>query len=182
MVTKLIKPRNPNDYHSYSKDEPLPEHRFVFNETIGISGSRKGIPSTKVVLYIGNRVYKRCKSKSGRIFFSCNGCQKKGKYVSVLATVEDSEYKLEQVPKEELHVCSPQYMALEVKMAKKLLAEKALEDPMRSITEIYNEVKESYVATLEPQDWQLFLDNFPSYSQVKPLLCRKRKEQREKSL
>ena len=176
-----IKPRDPNDY--YSKDELLPEHQFVFRETIGISGSKKGVPSTKVVLHMDNRVYTKSKMirKPDRMCFSCNGCLKQGKYLSVLAEVVDNEYKLYQVPKEELHVCSPEYLGLEVKMAKKLLIEKALEDPTRSITEIYREVKDSFEESLEPQDLQLFLENFPTYSQVKSLLCRKRKEQRERS-
>ena len=99
-----------------------------------------------------------------------------------MARVVDDEYKLDKVPKEEVHVCSPSYLCLEVKLAKKLLTEKALEDPTRSITEIYKEVKESYVASLEPQDWQLFLENFPKYPQIKSLICRLRKEQRERSL
>ena len=130
-----------------------------------------------------NRVYPKSKMirKPDRMCFSCNGCLKQGKYLSVLAKVVDNEYKLYQVPKEELHVCSPKYLSLEVKMAKKLLIEKALEDPTRSITEIYREVKESFEESLEPQDLQLFMENFPKYSQAKSLLCRKRKEQRERS-
>ena len=169
--------RDPNDY--ISLEEPLPEHRFHFSEMIGTIGSKRGIPSTKVSLYIGSRVYrKRAKQRSGLIAFTCNECDRKGKFLSALVKQVGDEYKLYQVPKDELHVCDPKYLCFEVKMAMKLITDRALEEPSRSITEIYKEVKESYAESLEPQDWQLFLENFPKLRNIESSLYRRRKELR----
>ena len=172
--------RDPNDYISF--DEPLPEHRFHISEMIGTIGSKAGVPSTKVSLYMGSRVYrKRIKNKSGLISFTCNGCDRKGIYLSALVKQVGDEYKLYQVPKDELHVCNPKYLCFEVKMAVKMISERALEEPSRSIAEIYREVKENYAESLEPQDWQLFLDNFPKLKNIESSLYRRRRELRQRA-
>ena len=88
------------------------------------------------------------------------------------------KYELYQVPKDELHACSPKYLCFEVKMAVKQISEMVLEEPSRSVAEIYREVKKSYADSLEPQDWQLFQDNFPKLKNIESSLYRKRKEMR----
>ena len=169
------KPRDPNDY--YSLDEPLPEHRFDIS-----NGSKDGVPSTKVSLYIGSRVYrKRIHRKTGLICFSCNGCDRKGKYLSALVKQVGDKYELYQVPKDELHACSPKYLCFEVKMAVKQMSKRVLEEPSRSITEIYREVREHYAESLEPQDWQLFEENFPKLKNIESALYRRRRKLRDRT-
>ena len=168
------KRKNPDKFY-YAEDGPLPEHSFQFRETIGRLGSKRGVPSTKVSLFIGNRVYKRSRTigKSGLTCFSCNGCQKQGKYLSAIAREVGNEYILERAPLEKNHVCLPIKHVVDVKMAMKLINEKTLGEPNRSIREIYDEVKDSYVESMEPDMRESFLESIPKYEKISLRLWKK---------
>ena len=170
------KKRRHDDYY-YPKDHPLPEHKFQFKKIIGETGSMRGVPSTKVWLVIENRIYRRRRDAKGRsrhVLFSCSGCEKKGKHVSALALIVEGEYKLSRYAREEHHLCSPNNFSVDVKTAMKLVNDKVLEEPNRSIGEIYREVKESYAQTLEPERREKFLESFNKPKNILGNLYRRR--------
>ena len=68
----------------------VPDHEFHVKSTKS---------SKKVSLFIGSHVFRKRKvRKNGVVEFTCNGCEKNGKYVSARATVEDEEYQLVDHP------------------------------------------------------------------------------------
>ena len=144
--------------------------------------------STKVSLFIGNRIFRRRNNtrRGDNLTFSCVFCERKGKFVNAQVKVVNEEHTLSRAPRDEHHICAPKKHCVDVKIAMKQIHEKIMEDLSRSVGEIYREVKESYAQSLDPQKRETFLSEFPLFKNVKANLNRKRtlyrntKEQEER--
>ena len=133
-------------------------------------------------LFIGNRIYRRrtATSRASFVSFTCTGCEKMGKSVSASARKTDQEYQLTLVPREETHVCSPNNVSIDIKMATKELYEKVLEETDRSVGEIYRDVRERYTENMEPERREEFLKRFQKFKSVSPGLYTRRGRLRER--
>ena len=58
--------------------DKIPEHRFDVRITTGKFGAMKGVERSRVMLTIGNHIYRKRKvCKNGSVIFNCMGCEKK---------------------------------------------------------------------------------------------------------
>ena len=173
--------KKPLEETHYPPGTPLPDHRFQVKPMTGQEGS--GAPSSKVWLFIGNRIYRkryRRSYTSRNLTFTCTGCEKRGKHVSASVSVKDEVYQLTLVPREERHVCSPNNVSIDKKLAVMQLYEAVLAEPDRTVGEIYKEVKERYAENMEPERRREFLERFPPLKNVEGGLYRKRVMLRER--
>ena len=86
--------------------DKIPEHRFDVRITTGKFGAMKGVERSRVMLTIGNHIYRKRKvCKNGSVIFNCVGCEKNKKYVCAMASVEGDEYQLIDFPHTDEHIC-----------------------------------------------------------------------------
>ena len=126
--------------------EDKPEAVFEVREHEVKSGSQKGKIQKIVVLSIGSHNFKRRrKMRNGSHIFTCNGCEKIGHYLSAVVGVEDEEsdqYFIIRAPSNEDHQCWAMATANQqtIKKARDQMCDMVLEEPTRSLLEIYEEV------------------------------------------
>ena len=117
--------------------------------------------------------------KNGNLQFTCNGCKRKGHYTSAVAGVEESDksekYYLIRAPRYEDHTCWVTENPA-IKSARDEMCSMVLNDPTRSLQEIYEEVRNRCTEDMDANAKLLFLQDFPTYIEIKTILVRKRRE------
>ena len=116
-------------------DEPTPV--FEIRNHLIKSGPKKGETVKKILLIIGQRIFKKRRTlKNGNLVFTCNSCQKIGDYVSAIVAVEDEEtdqYSVIRTPVDKDHKCWVKGNEADIKLAKLEMCEMVLEDPTRGL-------------------------------------------------
>ena len=144
------------------------------------SGPKKGETVKKILLIIGQRIFKKRRTlKNGNLVFTCNSCQKIGDYVSAIVAVEDEEtdqYSVIRAPVDKDHKCWVTGNEADIKLAKLEMCEMVLEDPTRGLQDIYETVRCKFSERMDANKRQIFLQDFPSFLSVKSLLLSKRRE------
>ena len=103
--------------------------------------------------------------------FNCNGCQKMGFYLSAVAGTEDEEadkYYLIRAPQIKDHKCWTSSNQRSIRETKAEMYEIVLNEPTRSLQEIYEVVRQKYTAQMDSNTKLLFLQQFPRFLN---LLC-----------
>ena len=153
---------------------------FDVREHLVKTGSNKGKMEKKVGLTIGNHTFKRRrKMGNGNYIFTCNGCDKIGHYLSAVVGVEDEEsgkYYVIRAPTNKDHLCWVSAFQQVIKRARDQMCEMVLKEPTRSLLEIYEEVRRDCTEDLDSVTKLIFLQDFPSYTEIKTILSRKRRE------
>ena len=111
--------------------------------------------------------------------FTCNGCQKLGLYLSAVAGTEDEEadkYYLIRAPQIKDHKCWISSNELAIREAKAEMYEIVLDEPTRSLQEIYEVVRQKYTAQMDSNTKLLFLQEFPRYLDLKSTLLSMRRQ------
>ena len=177
---ELPLPPSLEDEESEADDQDLPEPVFDVTHKTVKTGAKKGNVEKKISLTIGNNIFKkRKKQKNGNLVFTCNGCEKEGLYLSTVVGVEDEEadkYFVIRAPSMKDHKCWASSHQVDIKAAKAEMYEMVAKEPTRSLQEIYEVVRQKYTAQMEPNSKLLFLQEFPSFLDVKSnLLAQRRK-------
>ena len=167
-------------HSSDSEVEDEPEIIFEVTEREVTTGSRKGEIVKKIVLRIGNHTFKRRRQmKNGNLQFTCNGCERAGHYTSAVVGVEESDksekYYLIRAPRYDDHPCWVTDNEA-IKRAKDEMCSIVLNDPTRSLQEIYEEVRNRCTEDMDANAKLLFLQDFPTWIEIKTILVRKRRE------
>ena len=116
---------------------------------------------------------------NGNQIFTCNGCEKIGQYLSAVVGVEDEEsekYYVIRAPSNDDHHCWATANQLTIKRARDQMCEMVIEEPTRSLQEIYEEVRNQVTENMDSNTKLLFLQDFPTFFQIKTILVRKRRE------
>ena len=128
----------------------------------------------KITLIIGNYVFKRSKKlKEGRMVFTCNACEKEGKYLSAVAGTENEEadkYFVIRAPHMKDHVCWVSGSQVAIRRAKNEMYQMVLKEPTRSLKEFFEVVRQNHTAQMDSHTKLLFLQEFPRFSDVKTTL------------
>ena len=153
-------------------EEDLPEP--VFDVTQNKGGKKK------ISLIIGCHIFKRRKvQKNGNLTFTCNGCEKEGLYLSAVVGVEDEEadkYFVIRDPGMKDHKCWASSYQVDIRAAKSQMYEMVAKEPTRSLLEIYEVVRQKYTAQMDPDSKLLFLQEFPSFLDLKTALLAQRRK------
>ena len=93
----------------------------------------------KITLFVGNHIYRKRRGplKNGSVVFTCNGCEGLQLYLSAIAKIENGEYQLSELPREEDHVCWVSGNQYQIQMAKQEIEQKSRENPTKSLLSIY---------------------------------------------
>ena len=158
----------------------LPEPVFLVSEVELKSGPNKGNVVKRVSLMLGDHVFKRSKKMpNGKIIFTCNSCEKQGVYLSAVAGTEDEEadkYYLIRAPQISEHTCWVSSNRQLIEKAKQEMNQMVLNEPTRSLQEIYELVRQRFTSEMDSNTKLMFLQDFPKFVDVKSTLLRKRRE------
>ena len=111
--------------------------------------------------------------------FTCNGCQKIGEYVPAFVAVDDEEtdqYTVIEAPQSKDHKCRVNGNEKDILKAKTEMCNCVLENPTRGLQEVYETVRRKHSEKMEETQRQIFLQDFPSFLNMKRVLSRKRRE------
>ena len=111
---------------------------FEVKEKTVKTGAKKGTVVKTVTIGI-HTFKKRKKIRNGNVVFTCNDCQRKNRYISAVASVDEEtdQYKLIRAPHFNDHVCWPTGMKATIKRAKLEMCKKVEGDPTSSFYEVY---------------------------------------------
>ena len=102
-----------------------------------------------------------------------------GLYLSAVAGTEDEEadkYYLIRAPQIKDHKCWTSSNQLAIREAKAEMYEIVLNEPTRSLQEIYEVVRQKYTAQMDSNTKLLFLQEFPRYLDLKSTMLSKRRQ------
>ena len=170
----------PEEAPSSQGPEDVPDHRFQVKTTKGKSGSMKGKTREFVSLVIGNYIFrKRNTLRSGTVRFSCNGCEKLKPIKNLYAYAQindEGKYELLEWPNCEDHGCWAAGTEDLIRQARQEMSRRVDENPSQSANKIYEDVRSSFTQNMDSDEKLMFLEKFPPFRNVAPILYRKRRE------
>ena len=167
--------------HTFEK-RVLQSKKSVHDEDIG----DHTITTKKVfVTFIqGPYVFKKRREKGNRVTFTCNGCQKVGKYLPVVASrdqvdsdPEHDEYTLDgdTLPGQGNHLCGNSGIEDMVRQFKKEIEAEIRSDPTQPFPALYLAVRSKYTSKLSCDAKLVFLAEIPPYDSMATSMYRIRR-------
>ena len=164
--------------HTFEK-RVLQSKKSVHDEDIG----DHTITTKKVfVTFIqGPYVFKKRREKGNRVTFTCNGCQKVGKYLPVVASrdsdPEHDEYTLDgdTLPGQGDHLCGNSGIEDMVRQFKKEIEAEIRSDPTQPFPALYLAVRSKYTSKLSCDAKLVFLAEIPPYDSMATSMYRIRR-------
>ena len=163
-------------------DPEIPNHNFIYKDLEIQRGPKKGEVRKTVTLIIPPFIYKR-KSDARMIgttaYFSCNTCeqldvQNTARAIKYEDKNGEAYYELLKWPIE--HACKPGVTHHLVKDFRDKCYDAVSQDPTRSISQLYKDIREEMCSNLTDDEKKSFLEEMPELHSIKSQLYNHRKK------
>jgi hypothetical protein len=160
----------------------IPDHKFVYKDQEIQTGPKKGEIRKTVTLIIPPYLFCRktdARSVGSAAYFVCTTCGQLDVQNTARATKYEDEngaayYELTKWPIE--HACAPGGAYHLVKDFRDKCYDAVAQDPTKSISQLYKDIREEMCSSLTDDEKKSFLDEIPELNSIKPQLYNHRRK------
>ena len=143
----------------------IPTHKFNIKPGTFKSGKKIGQEKTTVSLTMQPYKYKRRTDRGDILYLSCNGCEKKKKFLMVKARKVDNGYEIIEWPTDMAHKCSPPAINPLIDKFKEEVSRQIKLNPHQALPTLCDDLRLEFGDKLRetPDNRTLFLQMVPKF-------------------